>query len=383
MIQTLKTVNLNRSMNLDLTFHDDINIITGKNGSGKTTLLKLLWYAISGNLERILREIPCDSFELVTDEFMVGMAVDTNEAKQRTLKLRYRIGNGNLNAADRPLKRGMDWDDLATANRLISACRTSIYFPTYRRIEGGISSSVRELSGRSAYGEDFRNLKQSLSLLSQRLSVDDHRFVASISTDDIESLLTSKYAEISEQTNRLNMQLSSFILKQVSSTPVAVGHGGNDDFGEEEPSREALFEIQQRARDITAKSELLLKPFTVLSELITKVFRYKGIHVADSVTLGETIGAITSDVLSAGEKQMLSFFCYNAFSSDSCLFIDEPEISLHVDWQRILFPLLLKQSMGNQFIVATHSPFIYSKYADKELVLDSDRGNADADADSD
>ncbi len=79
---------------------------------------------------------------------------------------------------------------------------------------------------------------------------------------------------------------------------------------------------------------------------------------------------------------MLSFFCYNAFSSDSCLFIDEPEISLHVDWQRILFPLLLKQSMGNQFIVATHSPFIYLKYADKELVLDSDRGNADADADS-
>lgn len=83
----------------------------------------------------------------------------------------------------------------------------------------------------------------------------------------------------------------------------------------------------------------------------------------------EAKDAILSDVLSAGEKQMLSFLCYNASATRTCLFIDEPEISLHVDWQRVLFPELLQQSTGNQFIVATHSPFIYSKYADKELVL--------------
>ena len=55
--------------------------------------------------------------------------------------------------------------------------------------------------------------------------------------------------------------------------------------------------------------------------------------------------------------------------------IDEPELSLHVDWQRQLFPTLLKQGTSNQFIVATHSPFIYSKYPDKELMLSSDKGN--------
>ena len=71
---------------------------------------------------------------------------------------------------------------------------------------------------------------------------------------------------------------------------------------------------------------------------------------------------------------MLSFLCYNAFASNSCIFIDEPEISLHVDWQRTLFPTLLAQSTSNQFIITTHSPFIYSKYADKELVLNPDRG---------
>ena len=380
MIQTLKAVNLNRSMNLDLTFHDDINIITGKNGSGKTTLLKLLWYAMSGNLERILREITFDSFELVTDQFMLSMAIVTNDLDERILELRFDGGPNSFVANNRALKRGMDCDYLHAANQRISARGKSVFFPTYRRIEGGISSPIQHLHATNNYDQQFRDLQQSLSRLSERLSVGDHRFVASISTDDIEILLTSKYAEISEQTNRLNKQLSTYILKQVSSTPVAAGHESNADFGDEEPSREALVGIQQRARDISAKNEVLQRPFTVLSELIAKVFHYKGIRVANSVTLGETIGAIASDVLSAGEKQMLSFFCYNAFSSNSCLFIDEPEISLHVDWQRILFPLLLKQSMGNQFIVATHSPFIYSKYADKELVLDSDRGNSDADA---
>ena len=57
MIKSLKATGLNRCMSFDLKFHEDINIVTGRNGSGKTTVLKLLWYAISGNLERIIAEI--------------------------------------------------------------------------------------------------------------------------------------------------------------------------------------------------------------------------------------------------------------------------------------------------------------------------------------
>jgi predicted ATPase len=105
--------------------------------------------------------------------------------------------------------------------------------------------------------------------------------------------------------------------------------------------------------------------------------------VTDRVTLGDAKEAIESDKLSAGEKQMLSFLAYNAFESTSVIFIDEPEISLHVDWQRQLVPTLLSQESGNQFIMATHSPFILSRYADRELLLGSDRGdsaNADSDA---
>jgi predicted ATPase len=390
MIKSLKAVGLNRRMTFTLNFHDDINIITGKNGSGKTTVLKLLWYAISGNLERIVPEIPFRSFEVVTDKMMVGMTIDPHKSKRQMLQLRYRLGEADQKEVEKPLERSMDWEELMEVNRSISRLGTSVFLPTFRRIEGGFSISnpdsetVRFFGGRIVHRtQDLfepGGLQQSMNRLSDRLSVGNHRFVASISTDDIIKLVTSKYAEISERTNRLHMELSRFILEQVSATRMAVSGtprtvtGG----GEETESQEALEEIRRRASNVTSHSEALLRPFTVLSQLIVRLFQYRGIRLAEPVTLGDAAGAISSEVLSAGEKQMLSFLCYNAFASKSSLFIDEPEISLHVDWQRILFPILLDQSAGNQFIVATHSPFIYSKYADKELMLSEDRGDDNA-----
>jgi predicted ATPase len=390
MIKSLKATGVNGRMSFDLQFHEDINIVTGKNGSGKTTLLKLLWYAISGNLERIIPEIRFESFELETDKVSVGMVRET-KPKRTIVKLIHQIGSGEKKEIEKPFERSTRWEELMEVNRQIArASGSSVFFPTFRRIEGGFSISTRRdeeivryieggvLTTASGiyFGADHAAIQQAMNQLSDRMSVGAHRFVASISTDDINRLVTSKYAEISEKNNRLHMDLSSFILKQVSEQT-------SDDAGtgkQEEHTKETLGEIRQRARHVTEESETLLRPFTVLSELMSQIFQYKGIKLAGPVTLGEARDAITSEVLSAGEKQMLSFLCYNAFAKDSCLFIDEPEISLHVDWQRILFPVLLKQSTGNQFIVATHSPFIYSKYADKELVLASERGDEHADA---
>ncbi len=399
MIKSLKAVNLNRKMTFDLRFHEDINVITGKNGSGKTTLLKLLWYAISGNLERIVPEITFDSFELVTDKMTIGMTIDRDKPKGPTLKLKYGDGTDRSRELERPIDRSMDWKEMTEVNQLIARNGASIFFPTFRRIEGGFSiSSIGQdpvrysrnrVAGRvyDAYyaALEMGGLQQATNQLSDRLSVGAHRFVASISTDDIVRLSTSKYAEISERTNRLHMELSQSILGQLTTAPITVGGRNEVEFGpaiESEPQA-ALEAIRSRASSITAESKALLRPFTVLNDLIAQVFQYRGIKLAGPLTLGDAAEAIASETLSAGEKQMLSFLCYNAFASESCLFIDEPEISLHVDWQRVLFPILLDQSAGNQFIVATHSPFIYSKYADKELVLDSNRGNEDADAEDD
>jgi predicted ATPase len=383
MIKSLRVTGLNGRMSFDLAFHEDINVVTGNNGSGKTTVLKLLWYAISGNLERIIVEIPFESFELETDTVSLRMVRETRRIPA-IVKVAYRNSAGEE----------MPYDGTLNSVHLEYICRqlagdsgSSVFFPTFRRIEGGFSISTPPTEeviiggGMAAEATTVhllrsdRTIQQAINQLSDRLSVGDHRFVASISTDDISRLLTSKYAEISEKNNRLQMDLSRFILEQV-------GERTGDDReanGSEGQTRKTLEEIENQARRVTRESEALLRPFTVLSELISRIFQYRGIRLDGPVTLGEAGEAIRSDLLSSGEKHMLSFLCYNAFASHSCIFIDEPEISLHVDWQRLLFPILLKQSTGNQFIVATHSPFIYSKYADKELLLAPDRGDEDAD----
>ena len=114
---------------------------------------------------------------------------------------------------------------------------------------------------------------------------------------------------------------------------------------------------------------------TAVDDLVEKLFNHTGISFGRKLSFGDAADAINSNMLSAGEKQMLSFICYNAFHENTIIFIDEPELSLHVDWQRMLYLILSRQNSTNQFIFATHSPFIYAKYPDKELIIDPDKGN--------
>jgi predicted ATP-dependent endonuclease of OLD family len=51
----------------------------------------------------------------------------------------------------------------------------------------------------------------------------------------------------------------------------------------------------------------------------------------------------------------------------STLLIDEPEISLHIDWQRELIKSIQTLSPNLQLILATHSPEIMAEVDDKYI----------------
>lgn len=62
--------------------------------------------------------------------------------------------------------------------------------------------------------------------------------------------------------------------------------------------------------------------------------------------------------LSSGEKQILTML-YSASRSrftSGIFLIDEPELSLHIDWQRQILRELMKQSSDRQIVACTHSP---------------------------
>lgn len=78
------------------------------------------------------------------------------------------------------------------------------------------------------------------------------------------------------------------------------------------------------------------------------------------------------DLLSSGEKQLLLLFCnlLPARDKTSIFIIDEPEISLNVEWQRELIRALLELTEESkiQFIFATHSIELTTQY--EENVVD-------------
>ena len=73
--------------------------------------------------------------------------------------------------------------------------------------------------------------------------------------------------------------------------------------------------------------------------------------------------------LSSGEKQIVALFCYLYLydSTDKLIIIDEPELSLSVEWQERILEDIEQVATCKALIVATQSPFVYDnslrKYA--------------------
>ena len=381
---------LNNKVDCNWDFHDDINIVTGINGSGKTTLLKMLWYAISGNIEHIVSEISFKSFNLETNQFSVSLIYKYKNDIDRFIEWRYVENN---------IEQSGLIDDTGEYNPAIAGTKhlnsliignkaSSLFFPTFRRIEGGYSIINPRTVGRIANtanpfsnmfpitsnilqaerDRDNTSIKDELEKLSNHLSIDKHKFICSISTHNLALLLRSRHAEISEEINKYSLELNKSLINKIESIK-------SDIQNDKKESLDILSKLQQEAVNVNDKRDELLQPFAVLSELVINILKYKeGVKLDGFNVGGGTLNAIDSRLLSSGEQQMLSFLCYNAFYENSVIFIDEPELSLHADWQRRLFPNLMKQQSSNQFIVATHSPFIYSKYSDKEIILSEDKG---------
>ncbi|MCL1492825.1 MAG: AAA family ATPase [Pseudanabaena sp. Salubria-1] len=363
---------LNNKVDCNSEFHNDINVVTGINGCGKTTLLKILWYAISGNIERLVSDISFESFYLETSHFCLSLFNDDGIQWQHIangIKQNGFINLGEYNSAN----------EIEVLKSLIIKDRTeSLFFPTFRRIEGAYLKTIANIRSMGMTEKILSDIldkpidafsikiQDDFEKLSDTLTSLEHKFICSVSTHDLGYLLRLHHAKTTEKIDEYSRALNKSLISNLENIK-----SGIEDSKDE--SLAIVSKLQQEVADVDNKRDELLQPFKVLSELVTKVMRYKGVKL-DDFTIGESDDAIDSRMLSAGEQQMLSFLCYNAFYEDSIIFIDEPELSLHADWQRRLFPNLMKQQSSNQFVVATHSPFIYSKYEDKEIVLSEEKG---------
>lgn len=100
------------------------------------------------------------------------------------------------------------------------------------------------------------------------------------------------------------------------------------------------------------------------------ISRDSGFNIVDNENPKKTLNL---SQLSSGEKQEIVLFYDLIFSTKEklLLLIDEPEISLHISWQKKFLDDLLEVAKHSniQVIVATHSPQIVSNHMDIQIDL--------------
>lgn len=361
---------LNKKSKISANLMDDINILTGRNGAGKTSVMKLIWYVISGNISLALKEVPFHSVRITTTDYSVEVfRLSSNNARTEiTVEGQVSVFSDEFDEDGDLFSSGTD-----EASSILRDMGGSVFFPTFRRIEGGFTLSGASPQGILLNQVRSRNaVEEALVALARKLTSGTHLFISSMSTVDIVSLLLRQYADLSEVANKLQQTASQEIIARIKDFKSEIGPR---DQSTADAANAVIDSIRLQIENLDTQRDEVLKPIEAVRELAEKLFKHIGIRFGSRLSFGDAANAVNSDQLSAGEKQMLSFICYNAFYKNTVFFIDEPELSLHVDWQRQLFSILQEQNSSNQYVIATHSPFIYSKYPDKEVVIDADRGD--------
>ena len=121
--------------------------------------------------------------------------------------------------------------------------------------------------------------------------------------------------------------------------------------------------LQSGRSDAAAEAQAISEPKKKFQDMLDDLFADTGKTVDRTENeirfsqIGETLYPYQ---LSSGEKQMLAILLTVLIEDNKpyVLFMDEPEVSLHVEWQKRLIDLILELNENVQIILATHSPAV-------------------------
>lgn len=121
--------------------------------------------------------------------------------------------------------------------------------------------------------------------------------------------------------------------------------------------------LQSGEPDAAEKAQQISEPKRKFQDMIDSLFSDTGkrlVRTHNDIVFSQ-IGEILSPYqLSSGEKQMLVILLTVLIEDQKpyVLFMDEPEVSLHVDWQQRLIDIILELNPNVQIILSTHAPAV-------------------------
>ena len=121
--------------------------------------------------------------------------------------------------------------------------------------------------------------------------------------------------------------------------------------------------LQSGAPDAAAQAQKLSEAKRKFQDYVDEFFADTGktiVRGANEIALSQMGETLVSYQLSSGEKQMLVILLTVLVEDQKpyVLFMDEPEVSLHIEWQKRLVDTILDLNPNVQIILSTHAPAV-------------------------
>lgn len=301
-------------LNLDWHLNQDVNVLAGDNGSGKSTVLKLIYMTLADTLGNNHK---FDPTLLPANE--VGIVFNNHEHAD-FLKHKYSNTNEQKDKIDSLLK--------------------------------SISTKEKEKKYASHYGStgvDFENSSSYVHAIPRAFKDVNlnliNTFDQDLKSQEAVQKLTNELVktELDWQIYQLQEQYKDY---QINIGKRAI---------------EALTTGKNNIQHIDAPKKFFWDTIDQLFRVTSKKIDRQSNHIRFIKDQGEPHERIIEPYhLSSGEKQML-IILLTALVQDkqpAIMLMDEPEISLHTDWQETLIDNIRKLNENVQIIIATHSPSI-------------------------
>jgi predicted ATPase len=263
---------------------------------------------------------------------------------------------------------------------------TVLYLPTYRRIEANLPEYRARLSP-TKRGPAYKRFAQTDQLI--HFGLQDVEGRLSDMAEDIRRVTIREFSQINAKTLddllftsfKRNVEQARAI--DLESLHVVLGRLGRND----ERTRKRIEKLISTG-EIDSEQNIYLKSFLdqLMQTYATTQEREASIEafieVVNSYWQGDenekkfvfdkpsaeasventfTGRKLPLEALSSGEKQIISVFAYLYLDRDQkiIMLIDEPELSLSIEWQQKFLPDIVKSPGCHQLIGITHSPFVF------------------------
>lgn len=248
---------------------------------------------------------------------------------------------------------------------------------------------IREVADDDRYGQPARRkpitvIKENSEKLKEMLAsvMSKHSSLSSdLDSTYIKRLFDIDKNDVNKDYNQLSKQLRELQDKQAKLQKYGLAENKNVSYLfslNNEKLKQFSVELSIYLNDATAKYEIfedIIKKLDLYEQIVNEKLTFKKMELsrANGITVVSDNQNLSLEQLSSGEQEILVLFFKLIFESDvSLLMIDEPEISLHIAWQKEIMDNLrsiVNLNKNIQVIIATHSPQIISQNWDLQVDL--------------